>query len=414
MRVADVLAAWRATERELAAAPDGSPARERLESTAHRLRSLHNRLFVERARELESDWDGAWRDAPSPEAAGPESTTWRAVQAVATGDTVDGVGCSPMAVPALAFIRQGTTVEGLKDRFQDAGVELRAEAAEGLLAELESLGLVHVGRAAPVSEYVLSTLGRRVVTHGSWTFASGALKELEGLRTDLLAGVSHELRTPITVIRTVAGLLLEPTAHPTAEQQHAMLQQVERNAERMERLVDDILDLARYRAGAIGLQLRPFDPIELSEAVVAMIQPLAESRHQVVELDIPRRPAPRVFGDRSRLEQALLNLVANAHHFTPEAGRIAISLKGPTYGIIEWAVKDDGPGIPEHEQARLFERFFVGRRGVSTVQDGVGLGLPTALAIAQAHGGSIAVTSRLGEGSTFTLGVPVAGPPRAA
>jgi signal transduction histidine kinase len=238
------------------------------------------------------------------------------------------------------------------------------------------------------------------------------MKDLERMRTDLLSIIAHELRTPITVMRTLTGLLLDPASDPTAKQRRTMLQTMERNAERMQHLIGEILDLARYRAGTIGLQLRQFDAVELAESAVATIRPLAEGRGQTIDLRPPRGPAPRVFGDRPRLERALLNLVANAHDFAPVGGHITVRVRRPRDGTIRWSVTDDGPGISAANQALLFERFFVGGHDTARPQQGVGLGLPRALAIAQAHGGSIDVRSRPGRGSTFTLVVPAAGPPK--
>jgi len=240
------------------------------------------------------------------------------------------------------------------------------------------------------------------------------MRELERMRTDLLSIIAHELRTPITVMRTLSGLLLDPASNPTAEQRRSMLETMERNAERMQHLIGEVLDLARYRAGTIGLQLRQFDATELAESAVSTIRPLAEGRGQTVVLRIPRGPAQRVFGDRPRLDRALLNLVANAHHYAPDGGRVTVRLNRSTDGMVRWSVTDNGPGISPADQAHLFERFFVGRDHAKGPQEGVGLGLPRAIAIAQAHGGSIEVRSRLGRGSTFTLVVPAAGPPREA
>jgi signal transduction histidine kinase len=215
-------------------------------------------------------------------------------------------------------------------------------------------------------------------------------------------------------MRTLSGLLLDPASNPTAEQRRTMLETMERNAERMQHLIGEVLDLARYRAGTIGLQLRQFDATELAESSVSTIRPLAERKNQTVKLHIPRGPAPRVFGDRPRLDRALLNLVANAQRYAPEGGRITVRLSGPTEGMIRWSVTDDGPGISAADQKHLFERFFVGRHDPVSAREGVGLGLPRALAIAQAHGGTIEVRSRPGRGSTFTLAVPAAGPRRGA
>jgi signal transduction histidine kinase len=319
-----------------------------------------------------------------------------------------GVGESPLLLPALTFIDEGTTVEELEARFAMAGADLRFGRGQALLTELESLGLVQVGALEPVRRYVLSSLGWRIAHRDSWSVATDALKDLEGLRTDLLSVMSHELRTPITVIRTVAGLLLDRGSDVGDEQRGHMLLTVERNAERMQYLIDQVLDLARYRSGTLGLQLRPFDPVELCKSVVDTIRPLADARHQVLDLDVPGGPTPKVIGDRRRLEQALLNLITNAHHFAAE--HIAFRLDEPTDGTIRWSVKDDGPGIGADDLARIFERFFARRPDQRETQEGVGLGLPTALAIAHAHGGSIHVASRLRHGTTFTLRIPVAGP----
>jgi signal transduction histidine kinase len=326
--------------------------------------------------------------------------------------TTPGTGTSPLAVAALALVRDGATATDLESRFSESGADLRPGVAEDLLAELDSLGLVRIARGEPAREYVLRSLGRRLVEDRAWTEAAGPMRDLERMRTDFLSIIAHELRTPITVMRTLTGLLLDPVSDPTPEQRRTMLETMERNAERMQHLIGEVLDLARYRAGTIGLQLRPFDAAELAESAVATIRPLAERHDQTVELQVPPGPAPRVFGDRPRLDRALLNLVANAQRYTPDGGRITVRLSRTTDGLIRWSVTDDGPGISAADQKHLFERFFVGRNDPNSPGEGVGLGLPRALAIAQAHGGTIEVRSRPGHGSTFTLVVPAGGPPK--
>jgi signal transduction histidine kinase len=324
--------------------------------------------------------------------------------------TSEGADSSPLAVVALLLMRRGGTGATLERAFSEHGADLRPGLAENLLAELESLGLVRIARGSPARAYVLTSLGRRLVEKG-WLDAAIPMKDLERMRTDFLSIIAHELRTPITVMRTLTGLLLDPASEPTGDQRRSMLETMERNAERMQHLIGEVLDLARYRSGTIGLQLRPFDAAELAESAVSTIRPLAEGRNQTVDLRLPRGPSPRVFGDRPRLDRALLNLVANAQQFAPDGGRITVRLTAPADGMIRWSVTDDGPGISREDQAHLFERFFVGRQDARTVQEGVGLGLPRALAIAEAHGGSVEVRSRPGHGSTFTLVVPAAGPP---
>ena len=318
---------------------------------------------------------------------------------------------SPLAVAALGLVQRGATAADLERRLADAGADVRPGVAEALLGELQSLGLVRVARGGKAAEYVLSSLGQRMVGRGMWTDAAVPMKDLERLRTDFLSIIAHELRTPITVMRTLTGLLLDPASDPTDEQRRTMLETMERNAERMQLLIGEILDLARYRSGTIGLQLRSFDACELAESAAATIRPLAEQRRQTVRLTVPDGRGPHVYGDRPRLDRALLNLVANAQRFAPDGGHITLELEADAAdGMVRWSVTDDGPGISDADQELLFERFFVGRSDPAKEREGLGLGLPSALAIAQAHGGSIEVRSRLGEGSRFSLVVPAAGP----
>jgi len=311
---------------------------------------------------------------------------------------------------ALALVAPSVTAAELDARFASFGATLEPDVAGRLLAQLADLGLVRAARqdGDGGTRFVTTTLGARWLAGGLGGDAAVSLAELEALRTDLLSTIAHELRTPLTAVRTSVGLLLEPTAQPTDAQRAALLASIERNAERMQRLVGDILDLSRFRAGSVGLQLRRFRATALAEAAIGVVAPLATHRTQTITL-LPAAEDIHVFGDRRRLEQALINLVSNAHRYAPDGSEIGVRVARRGHDTA-WVVTDHGPGIPEEDQARLFERFFVGRSDRAAGQEGVGLGLPTALAIAQAHGGTIEVASRVGEGSSFTLVVPTAGP----
>lgn len=324
------------------------------------------------------------------------------------------VSRSPLLHAALIHVEPSATAAELEDRFRASGAALAPRMGEALLAELAELGLVRAGRHGRGGRrYVRTSLGQRSVEAGVHGEVAVPLEELERLRTDLLSTIAHELRTPLTAVRTSVGLLRDPASEPTADQRDALLASIERNADRMQRLVGDILELSRFRAGGVALQLRRFDAVGLAEAAIAAVAPLAASRGQRVDLvaDVPAGHG--VYGDRRRLEQALINLVANAQRFSPDdvPVRVSVSRRGER---TVWQVEDRGPGIPTADRDRLFERFFVGRSDRSGPREGVGLGLPTALAIAQAHGGSIEVESLVGEGSTFRLIVPTGGPEDAA
>ncbi len=317
---------------------------------------------------------------------------------------------SPLAAAALGLVGDGVTPRGLSERLATAGAHVEATLAADLLAELARLGLVRVARQDGDDRvHVLTSLGRTMQAGGIGAEAGIAarLAELERLRTDLLSTIAHELRTPLTAVRTCVGVLRDPATSPTEAELSTLLSTIERNADRMQRVVGDILEIARFRTGEVVLQLRRFDALELARGAVASVAPLASRRHQAIEIDAPRT-AIRVYGDHRRLEQALVNFLSNAVKYGPSGGRILVRVRAADDAVC-WAVRDDGPGIPADEQPRLFERFFVGRNDSDS--HGVGLGLPTALAIAQAHGGRIDVASAPGRGSTFTLVVPVDGPP---
>ncbi len=322
-----------------------------------------------------------------------------------------GAAPSALAAATLRLIGEGATPTALVDRFAAEGASVDEAQAARLLGELAGLGLVRVARHTGNGRvHVITSLGHQFSATGTdvGTGVAEQLAELEHLRTDLLSTIAHELRTPLTAVRTCVGILRDPDASPSEAEQATLLATIERNADRMQQVVGDILQIARLRTGEIVLQLRRFDAAELARGAIASVAPLAAQRGQAIALVVPAIP-PRVFGDHRRLEQALVNLVSNAVKYGPAGGHIEVRVTaaGP---LVIWAVRDDGPGISVEDRPHLFERFFVGPNVRDVVTRGVGLGLPTALAIAQAHGGRIDVESDLGKGSVFSLVVPAEGP----
>jgi signal transduction histidine kinase len=314
-------------------------------------------------------------------------------------------------VAALLLVGEGVSPTELAARFSATcqAAQERSGAAL-LLSHLAELGLVRMTRQHREPHYVLTALGQQ---HAQATLATqpeliGGLATLEQLRTDLLSTVAHELRTPLTAVRTAIGLLLDKSVQPEPEMREQLLQTISQSAERMQRLVTDVLDLTRSRLRGMSLQLRRFDAVALAREVSAPMRPLLDSREQRLELDLPGS-AVWVYGDHRRLEQALTNLVSNAHKFSPNGSpiRLSVSRHGPD---VAWTVIDKGVGISPGDRPRLFERFFSSPTDAAGLRAGTGLGLPLALAIAQAHGGTIEVESTLGQGSRFTLRVPIAGP----
>lgn len=312
-----------------------------------------------------------------------------------------------LTMPTIALLAQPMTAAELATTVSGDGLELSVGRAGDLLSQAADLGLVRVASyEGGQARYVSTTLGRRSAAALLATDADVrvALADVERLRTDLLATVGHELRTPLTAIRTSAGLLLDPALEPSDDQRQQLLGTIGRSADRMQQLLTELLDLARLRSGRTEMARERFDARDLARDVAQAVAPMAAAREQRVHLDLPD-VAVVVVGDRRRLEQALLNIAANAQRFSPAGAEMLLRVAAGG-DAVRWTVVDRGPGISAEERERLFERFFVGASDRIGPGGGSGIGLPTALAIAQAHGGSIEVESEVGEGSTFHLVIP--------
>jgi signal transduction histidine kinase len=308
------------------------------------------------------------------------------------------------AAAALFLVGDGATAAELAER--TAGLDIRAA-----LVELAALGLVRVAAGeGETARYVLTQLGQRQAATSLFGQPEvvAAHQELEQLRSDLISAIAHELRTPLTAVRTSVGLLRDPAVATDAAIRERLLQAIAQGAERMQRFVSDILDIARFRGGNVHLQLRRFDARTLAREATEGLLPLLEARGQRLDLALPGAPV-WVYGDHRRLEQALVNLLSNAQKFSPDGAtvRLAVAQRGDD---VVWSVTDHGPGIGAQDRDRLFERFFTSGGDTPGTAGGTGLGLPIALAIAQAHEGTIDVESAPGAGSTFSVRVPAHGP----
>jgi signal transduction histidine kinase len=231
------------------------------------------------------------------------------------------------------------------------------------------------------------------------------LRELDGLKDEFVALVSHELRTPLTSIRGYLELVLDGEPGSLDEEQARFLRVVERNAIRLQGLVGDLLFIAQVEAGRLALDHAPVDVAELAAEAVEAARPAADEKG--LELVVETPDAAPVAGDRGRLSQLLDNLVSNAVKFTPAGGRVTVAAAGDGDRLV-LTVSDTGIGIPTIEQPQLFQRFFRASSATSEAIPGTGLGLTIAKAIAEAHGGRIRCESAEGEGTTFTVELPVA------
>ncbi len=230
-------------------------------------------------------------------------------------------------------------------------------------------------------------------------------------RHELIVNVSHELRTPIASIRGhVDSLLIGMERPPGVEAApaapadlHKYLQIISRETDRLGGLVDELLSLARAESGELKITLAPVAANEVVEEVYTSIAPLAKRERQIIVVHDIAPNLPLVEADRQRLSQVLLNLVRNAIAYTPAGGIVSISLQSPDPNAVVLSVADTGIGIPREDLEKIFERFYRTDASRARTSGGFGLGLAIVRDLVIAMGGQIAVTSTVGEGSTFTV-----------
>ena len=231
------------------------------------------------------------------------------------------------------------------------------------------------------------------------------LRRLDEMKSRFFANVSHELRTPLSLIRGPIMQMLEENETEQTDGERDVLRIVSRNAERLERLVEQLLDLARYDAGHLDLSLRQKPLGSFVERTVQRFRPLADRQSVELSFRTGTGSADRpVAFDPDHLETVIANLIRNALKYTSPEGRVSVeaAVEGDEAVL---RVHDTGPGIPEEEQKRLFDRFY---RGTSQTQvGGTGIGLALTKALMTLHEGAIEVDSSPGDGSTFTVRWPV-------
>jgi signal transduction histidine kinase len=226
------------------------------------------------------------------------------------------------------------------------------------------------------------------------------LQELDAMKTDLVLSVSHELRTPLTSIISFAELLDEDPATRSAEDGAQYASVIKRNAERLLRMVGDLLFLGRLEAGISPLTISPVDLPATVDAAVEEARPAADAKGVVIQSETGRgRPFS---GDPERVRQLVDNLLSNAVKYSETGGSVRISAQPDPEG---WrlVVADEGIGIPRDEVRRVFERFYRGSNARQAQIAGSGLGLVIAQAVATLHHGSIELSSEEGRGSTFVV-----------
>lgn len=353
---------------------------------------------------------------PGPGADGPPPTFGRRRLALAPvrsqGETVAVVLVSPsvggrriaevlgpwISVGALLLLAGGTAFAALLV-FRPAHTQLRAlEAAAGRLGEGDlsarapSGGGDEVAAVAEAFNRMASELSARQVQ----------LADADRARRQLLADVSHELRTPLTAIRGYAETLTLPQFQPAAPEGQRHVQIIQEEVERIERLVGDLLDLARYEADGVSFVNEEVRVADLFDRVVNRHENAALEKEVTIEIVLPD-PDLRIVADPGRMEQALQNLATNALRHTPAGGRITLGAEAAG-GRIFLRVADTGKGIPADHLPHVFDRFY--KADPSRTESGSGLGLSIVRAIVERHGGRVAARSTPGLETVFEIELP--------
>ena len=235
------------------------------------------------------------------------------------------------------------------------------------------------------------------------------LKEEERLRSDFISMLSHEIRTPLTSIRESVNLITEEVMGSINSRQRRFLEIAGHEIERICNLLNHLMQVSRLEAGVVKMKLNLVDPQTFVSGTIYRLAPAAEAKGITIETRVAGE-IPQVMGDIEHLQQVLLNLLGNAIKFSPSGSTVIVQVRWEKEGgesKVRFIVKDSGPGIPEEEQALVFNKYYRAA-GVRDKEDGVGLGLNISRHIVEAHGGSVWVESRLGEGSSFGFSLPAA------
>jgi signal transduction histidine kinase len=293
---------------------------------------------------------------------------------------------------------------------------LRSRVSAPLVVVGRTIGILSVSReevdAFSRDEIdVVSLLGRQVgsAVENIRAFeaersAAEELRRLSALRADFVSLVSHELRGPMASVIGCAATLRQRWRSLSAEQRESFLALIEEETSRLAGLVGDVLDTSRIEAGTFSLNLVDVDLAELLRETAALA---TMTQSDVAVRAVVDGPLPAVRGDRERLRQVISNLLTNAVKYTVAGDEVELRATAEN-GAVEVLVRDHGPGIAPADQTRIFEKF--GRAAPSAqTKPGAGLGLFIARSIAEAHGGSLEVSSESGAGATVVLRLPLSG-----
>ena len=304
------------------------------------------------------------------------------------------------------------------------GMGVRAVLGVPLMHDNKVLGALVVGRNSPgefpketvdllltfSSQSVLSIQNARLFRdmaeqRQELEIANQRLKDLDKLKSDFVSNVSHELRTPLTAVEVLLDNILDGITGPLNEQQTRYIVGVKDSADRLARLIDDLLDLSVIEAGRVDLKLSPVPLASLLCVITDTLRPMAEEKS--IRFDAGNVDDKLIaWADRDKATQVLTNLISNAIKFTPAGGAIKVSIQSQDPGWLQISISDTGPGIAPEQTTKIFDEFYQLRQPGEKKAGGVGLGLAISKKLVEMHGGKIWVCSELGKGSSFFFTLP--------
>jgi signal transduction histidine kinase len=305
-----------------------------------------------------------------------------------TAGAFAAAGAISLAYIAIAAYRAeafGLVAEPWRLAFHVCVFILAAYMMSGLLRELEHL-------RAQREKFV-----RQAVE-------AAALRQADRIKSEFLAAMSHDFRSPLTVVRGAVELLLGERPGSLTSAQRELAESAERNVRRLEDFTAQLLEMARLEEGQVALDKEEIDAIALVRDVVADHAVLAKQKRQWISLDVDPDP-PRLVADRSKMQQALANLIVNAIRYAPQGTPILVAAhrRGDALRI---EVRDHGPGVAMEDRQRIFDKFFRGQNADGT--PGSGLGLAIARSLVTLHGGTLEYEENPGGGSAFVTVLPLA------
>ena len=257
-------------------------------------------------------------------------------------------------------------------------------------------------RVSPVIDVEGDYIGRVLAMHDITRE-----REIDQMKNEFVSTVSHELRTPLTSIKGYVDLILDGDAGDINEIQEEFLGIVKENSDRLVDMINDMLDISRIESGRIRLKVEPVNLADSIEGAVDSFRAVLNQTGRTIKTRVPES-LPVVAVDRDRVGQVLINLISNALKYSPEGGDVTITAKH-TDGSVQVSVSDKGMGISREDQKKLFTKFYRVDTAMTREIGGTGLGLSITKSIIELLGGRVSVRSKLGEGSTFSFTVPVAG-----